>query len=136
MRRRRISDSNDDDENVIDLTPMLDVTFIMLLFFIVTTSFIRPSGITVNQPVAATAESRESSSILVGINPQGEIWIDGDQVAISEVRAMVERLHAENPDAAVILQADVKAPSGVLVRVMDQVRLAGIEDMAIAATPE
>lgn len=136
MKRRRMSYTDDSDDNEIDLTPMLDVTFIMLIFFIVTTSFIRPSGITVNQPTAATAESRASSSILVGIAPQGEIWIDGQRVGMDEVRATVERLHAKNPDAAVILQADVKAPSGVLVRVMDQVRLAGIEDMAIAAQPQ
>lgn len=136
MRRRRFSSAEEGDDNEIDLTPMLDVTFIMLIFFIVTTSFIQPSGITVNQPAAATAEARETSSIMVGINPQGQVWIDGRQVAMGEVRAVIERLHAESPDAAVIIQADRKAPSGVLVRVMDQVRLAGIEDMAIAAQPQ
>lgn len=136
MRRRRISATEEGDDNEIDLTPMLDVTFIMLIFFIVTTSFIQPSGITVNQPTAATAESRETSSIMIGINAQGEIWIAGEQVAMGEVKSVIARLHAESPDAAVIIQADTKAPSGVLVRVMDQVRLAGIEDMAIAAQPK
>lgn len=136
MRRRRMSLTEEGEENEINMTPMLDIVFIMLIFFIVTTSFIKPSGITVDQPTASTAESRDASNILIGINPAGEIWVDKQRVDVSAVRANVERLRAENPDSAVILQADEEAPSGLLVRVMDQVRLAGVDDMAIAAQNE
>lgn len=136
MRRRRSIAFDEAEDNEINMTPMLDIVFIMLIFFIVTTSFIKPSGITVDQPTAATAESRDASNILVGIDPEGQIFIDDRQVEVSAVRAAIERLRSENPDSAVILQADEKAPSGLLVRVMDQVRQAGVEDMAIAAQPE
>lgn len=136
MRRRRSIDADENEESEINMTPMLDIVFIMLIFFIVTTSFVRESGITVDQPTASTAERKESNNILIGINPAGEVWIDRRAVDVRAVRATVERLKAETPDAAVIIQADEKSPSGLLVRVMDQVRLAGIDDMAIAATPE
>ncbi|MEQ8800053.1 MAG: biopolymer transporter ExbD [Salinisphaeraceae bacterium] len=136
MARRRRLNLADEDDNEINMTPMLDIEFIMLIFFIVTTSFIKPSGITVDQPTAQTAESRDANNILIGINPAGEVWIDKQSVDVRAVRANVERLRAENPDSAVIIQADEKAPSGLLVRVMDQVRLAGVDDMAIAADPE
>ncbi|MAA73828.1 MAG: biopolymer transporter ExbD [Salinisphaeraceae bacterium] len=136
MRRRRSIDADESEESEINMTPMLDIVFIMLIFFIVTTSFVKESGITVDQPTAATTEQRESNNILIGLNPAGEVWIDRRAVDVRAVRATVERLKAETPDAAVIIQADEQAPSGLLVRVMDQVRLAGIDDMAIAAKPE
>lgn len=136
MARRRHLNLAEDEENEINMTPMLDIVFIMLIFFIVTTSFVKESGITVDQPTAETAQRQESSNILIGINPAGEVWIDKRSVDVRAVRAQVERLRAENPDAAVIIQADQKAPSGLLVRVMDQVRAAGVDDMAIAAKPE
>lgn len=136
MARRRHLNLAEDEENEINMTPMLDIVFIMLIFFIVTTSFVKESGITVDQPTAETAQRQESSNILIGINPAGEVWIDRRSVDVRAVRAQVERLRAENPDAAVIIQADQKAPSGLLVRVMDQVRAAGVDDMAIAAKPE
>lgn len=134
MARRRLNLAEDEGADI-DLTPMLDIVFIMLIFFIVTTSFIRPSGISIDQPTAVTAERRESNSILIGISASGEVWIDGQAVDVRAVRASVERLRAENPGAAVVIQADRQSPSGLLVRVMDQVRLAGIENMAIAAQP-
>lgn len=136
MARRRRLNLVEDEDSAIDLTPMLDIVFIMLIFFIVTTSFIKPSGITVDQPTAVSAEPRDANNILIGLTPEGEVWIDKQPVELRAVQAAVERLKAANPDAAVIIQADKAAPSGLLVRVMDQVRLAGIEDMAIAAQPE
>ena len=136
MARRRHLNLAEEEDTEINMTPMLDIVFIMLIFFIVTTSFVKESGITVDQPTAETAQRQESSNILIGINPAGEIWIDKRSVDVRAVRASVERLRAENPDSAVIIQADQKAPSGLLVRVMDQVRAAGGEDMASAASPE
>lgn len=136
MSRRRRLNLLEDDDNAIDLTPMLDIVFIMLIFFIVTTSFIKPSGITVDQPTAVTAEPKQANNILIGLTPEGEVWIGGQPVDLRSVQAMVERMKAASPDAAVIIQADKAAPSGLLVRVMDQVRLAGVENMAIAAQRE
>ncbi|MEN9464403.1 MAG: hypothetical protein RL217_584 [Pseudomonadota bacterium] len=130
MRRRTY---NEDDGNNIDLTPMLDVIFIMLIFFIVTTSFVRESGVTVNRPSASTAEEKKGSNILVAIRANGEIWIDRRAVDVRAVRPNIERMKAENPEGAVIIQADEYSPTGLLVKVMDQVRLAGITNISISA---
>jgi len=134
VRRRRGHLEEGSDEADINLAPMLDIVFIMLIFFIVTTSFVREAGIDVNRPTAQTAQPRESANILIALAPNGEIWIDKRAVDIRSVRAAVERLRAENPEAAVVIQGDREAQIGLLVRVMDQVRLAGIANLSIAAT--
>lgn len=126
----------DQDSGEINLTPMLDIIFIMLIFFIVTTSFVKESGIQVNRPSAQTAERQERGNIIIAIKPNGEIWIDKRPVDIRAVRAVVARLRAENPLGNVVLAADREAKVNTLTRVMDQVRLAGVTDMAIAATAE
>ncbi|MAY24813.1 MAG: biopolymer transporter ExbD [Polycyclovorans sp.] len=123
------------EETGIDLTPMLDVIFIMLIFFIVTTSFIREAGIEINRPSAETAEREERTNILIAISPEGAIWIDRQQVDIRGLRAVVQKLRAEDPQASVIVQADRDARAGLMVEVMDQARLAGVRDVAIAAAP-
>ncbi|WP_303907159.1 ExbD/TolR family protein [Thiohalomonas denitrificans] len=132
MRRKRHANS-ESAESDIDLTPMLDVVFIMLIFFVVTTSFIKESGVEVNQPQADTAQQQEQANILIAIRPNGEIWIDGRAVDVRAVRANVERLRAEFPEGQVVVQGDRAAQIGLLVKVMDQVRLAGIMNVAIAA---
>lgn len=131
MRMRRHTQS--DDENDIDMTPMLDVVFIMLIFFIVTTSFVKEAGITVNQPSAETSEPSEATNILIAVTPIGEVWIDKKPVAVGAISATVERLKGDAPNTAVIIQADEDSKSGVLVAVMDQVRLAGVYNITIAA---
>ena len=123
----------DNDESEVNLTPMLDVVFIMLIFFIVTASFVKESGIDVTRPDAATAERKERGNILVAISETGEIWIDRRRVDPRAVRANIERLHAENPQGAVVIQADVDSRNGLLVQVMDAARLAGVESVSIAA---
>lgn len=134
MRRRaRVSEQ---EEVGIDLTPMLDVVFIMLIFFIVTTSFVKESGIDVSRPQASSAEKKESASILIAISEAGEIWLQKRKIDVRSVRANVERLHAETPEGAVIIQSDKSAKTGILVQVMDQVRLAGVTNVSIAAKPE
>jgi len=125
-----------DDEVEINMTPMLDIVFIMLIFFIVTTSFVRESGISVNRPRAATAEQKKQKNVIIGIKSDGEVWIGRRVVDVRAVRASVERILSENPVDAVIIQADRKTATGVLVRVMDQVRLAGIDNISIAADAE
>ncbi len=128
--------SRSNDEEGVNLTPMLDVVFILLIFFIVTASFVKESGIDINRPDAATAVRKERGNILVAITPSGQIWIDRRQVDIRAVRANIERLHAENPQGAVVIQADRESKNGLLVEVMDAAKLAGVENISIAAEIE
>ena len=130
MRRRR---SKRQDEDEVNLTPMLDVVFILLIFFIVTASFVKESGMDINRPDAAMAVRKERGNILVAITPTGQIWIDRRQVDVRAVRANIERLHAENPQGAVVIQADRESKNGLLVEVMDAAKLAGVENVSIAA---
>ncbi|WP_297004466.1 ExbD/TolR family protein, partial [Thalassolituus sp. UBA6592] len=109
------------------------IVFIMLIFFIVTTSFVKESGVTVSRPSAQTAEEKKGSNILVAIRSNGEIWIDRRAIDVRAVRPNIERMKAENPEGAVIIQADEYSPTGLLVKVMDQVRLAGITNISISA---
>ncbi len=126
-RRRELEQSE------VDRTPMLDVVFIMLIFFIVTASFVKEAGIEVTRPPAATAERQERGNILVAISADNEIWIDRRQVSPKALRANIERLHAENPQGAVVIQADQKSQNGLLVSVMDAARLAGVKSVSLAA---
>jgi biopolymer transport protein ExbD len=130
MRRKR---SRGEDETEINLTPMLDVTFIMLIFFIVTASFVKEAGIDVSRPPAATAERKERGNILVAITANDQIWIDRRQVDPRALRANIERLHAENPQGSVVIQADKESKNGLLVQVMDAARLAGVGNVSLAA---
>ena len=123
----------DEEEATIDMTPMLDVVFIMLIFFIVTASFIKEAGIDVNRPEAATAVKKDRANILVAISAKGEIWINKRKVDVRAVQANIERLYAENPQGTVVIQADRKATTDVLIKVMDASRAAGIQDVSIAA---
>ncbi|ASP39865.1 biopolymer transporter ExbD [Bacterioplanes sanyensis] len=131
MARRHTG--GDTDASDIDITPMLDIVFIMLIFFIVTTSFVKESGVTVSRPSAQTAEEKKGSNILVAIRANGEIWIDRRAIDVRSVRPNIERMKAENPEGAVIIQADEHSSTGLLVKVMDQIRLAGVEDISISA---
>ena len=131
MSARRHIPAAEDTE--LDMTPMLDIVFIMLIFFIVTTSFVKESGVTVNTPQAATTSKQEKANIFIAITAEGEVWIDRRPVDPRSVRAIVARLHADNPEGSVIIQSDAASATGTLVDVMDQVRLAGVEGIAIAA---
>ncbi|WP_198244258.1 ExbD/TolR family protein [methane-oxidizing endosymbiont of Gigantopelta aegis] len=130
--RRKSYRSNGEQNADIDMTPMLDIVFIMLIFFIVTTSFVKESGIDVNRPTAQTATRKEHGHIIVAIKANGDVWIDKRQVDIRAVRANVARLHAENPLGSVIIAADKNTTVDRLTQVMDQIRLAGITNAAIA----
>ena len=135
MRHRRHSEELSAEADI-NLTPMLDIVFIMLIFFVVTTSFVKESGIEVNRPSAQTAERKDRANILIAIAPNGEIWVDRRPVDIRSVRATIERLRAENPEGAVVIQGDREAQIGLLVEVMDQVRKGGVTNVSIAATPK
>ena len=130
MRRKR---DRQEEESEVNLTPMLDVVFIMLIFFIVTASFVKEAGIDISRPPAATAERKERGNILVAITDNDQIWIDRRQVDPRAVRANIERLHAENPQGSVVIQADKNSKNGLLVQVMDSARLAGVTNVSLAA---
>ncbi|MEM9742819.1 MAG: biopolymer transporter ExbD [Pseudomonadota bacterium] len=121
-----------DDEADINLTPMLDVVFIMLIFFIVTATFIKQAGIDVLRPDALTAEAKPTVSVLVAINENGDIWIDKKKVDPGAVRANIERLHAENPKGGLVIQADKSAEYSKLKTVLDAARNAGLREVAIS----
>jgi len=122
---------NDDDE--INLTPMLDVVFIMLIFFVVTATFTKEAGIDVNAPQANTPEIPNSPGILIAISAGDEIWINDRMVDPRAIRANIERLHAENPKGGIVIQADKKSTNDTLVKVMDAARQVGVYDIALAA---
>jgi biopolymer transport protein ExbD len=132
LSRRHAPDTEDTG---IDLAPMLDFVMNLLIFFIITTSFVKEAGITVTRAQAETAEHQESGNILIAIRPNGDIWMDKRQVALSEIRGLIERLHIERPDDTVVLIADRDSQTGVLTKVMDQVKLGGVKDVSIATAP-
>ena len=134
MRKRHSASSA--DEAAIDMTPMQDIVFIMLIFFIVTTSFVKEAGVEINRPSANTAETVKKGNIMVAVRENGQVWVDKRMVEVGAVRANIERLRAENPEGAVVIQADVESRSGVVVQVMDQIRMAGVQNISIAANKD
>ena len=132
MKRRRRTDRRQAEVNV---TPMLDVVFIMLIFFIVTASFTRETGVRIDRPTASEAVALQNAAILIGIRPNDDIWMAGQRVELVEVRHMTERARAENPEGSVVIVADKGSQIGTVTRVLDQLRLAGVEGVAIAAAP-
>lgn len=130
MRRRR---DRRDSAPQINLTPMIDMVFILLIFFLVASSFVKEAGIEVNRPVAQTAQTQGRGTIRIALSETGEIWMERRSIDVRAVRANVERMLAESPEASVVVLADETAHTGLLVQVMDQVRLAGVNDIAVAA---
>jgi biopolymer transport protein ExbD len=124
------------DEMDINITPMLDIVFIMLIFFIVTTSFVRETGINPQRPVAETATDQGHANILIGIDSDGQIWVNRHMVQMNEVRQLVENAVNENPESSAVLIADEEAATGIVLDIMDQVRLGGVANIAVAAEPE
>jgi biopolymer transport protein ExbD len=127
--------SEESDETGIDLAPMLDFVLNLLIFFIITTSFIKESGISVNKEQALTGESQESGNILIAIRPNGDIWMDKRRVDIREVRPLIERLHLERAEDTVVIIADKESQTQMLTKVMDAVKSGGIDEVSIATLP-
>jgi|TARA_B110000977_G_scaffold46156_1_gene62763 biopolymer transport protein ExbD len=121
-----------EEEKVADLTPMLDVVFIMLIFFIVTATFIKETGIEVNRPDTKTAQFKKTVSLLVAVSPDSAIWIDKKKVDVRNVRPLMERLHAENPKGGLVIQADMESKVEKVLAIMDAARTIGISQVAIA----
>ncbi len=117
----------------INITPMLDIVFIMLIFFIVTTSFTKETGAVITKPVAKQAVSLRNGTILIGVKPNDDIWMSKRLIELREVRSMVEQAKAENPKGSVVIVADKGSRIGTVTRVMDQVKMAGVQGIAISA---
>lgn len=130
MRRRR---SRPDEDAQIDMTPMLDVVFIMLIFFIVTTSFVRESGVEVNRPKAASASEQKNAGVFIAVKENGEIYLDRKQLDVQKVHSVLERIIAERGEVGLVIQADQMARHGVVVKVMDAAKSAGIKQISVAA---
>ncbi|WP_111642655.1 ExbD/TolR family protein [Marinimicrobium alkaliphilum] len=128
----RKDNSEEEQAGAIDLTPMLDVVFIMLIFFIVTATFIKETGIEVNRPEATMAEDRPRAQILIAVNENNEIWIDRERVDREAVRVQIERLLAENPNSTVVIQADEEASVQRLADITNAAREAGVLDVAVS----
>ncbi len=118
------------------MAPLIDMVFILLIFFLVTTSFVKETGIEVNRPKAATASADSRSTILIAIDRENRIFMDHREIDLRAVRANVERALAENPSGRVVVVADSSSSTGVAVKVMDGCRMAGAETVSLAASLE
>ncbi|CAG37701.1 ExbD/TolR family protein [Desulfotalea psychrophila] len=125
--------SHTDDTATIDMTPLIDMVFILLIFFIVATSFVRESGVEVERPQAASAQSKEKVSMLVGVTGAGKVFIEGQEIDIQNVKARMDTFLAEVPAGAVVIVADKSCPTGITVQVLDSCRLAGVKNLSVAA---
>ena len=132
MRSKRHS-SGEGEDHGIDLAPMLDFVLNLLIFFIITTSFVKEPGVNVNREEAETVRLAEHGNILIAIRDNGEIWMDRRQVDLREVRPLIERMHIERPDDTVIVVADKAAKAGILGKVMDEVKAGGVKEVAMGA---
>ncbi|MDQ7050844.1 MAG: biopolymer transporter ExbD [Enterobacterales bacterium] len=131
MAKKRLSSAQ--DEAQIDMTPMLDIVFIMLIFFIVTASFVKESGITVDKPIAETSTKRPKANIFIGIDQNGNIYMLKNKVDKEAVKAGLEVMLLENPESTVVVQADSRADAGVLLKVLDSAKAAGVKNVSVAA---
>jgi biopolymer transport protein ExbD len=121
-----------EEDAEIDMTPMLDIVFIMLIFFIVTTVFVKEAGIDVNKPNGSLAVTPKNANIFIAVTEDGKVWMDKREIDADSVRANLERLMAEQPSDVIIIQADKEAEHGLVVDVMDQIKAAGIDRISIA----
>ncbi|MBV1880949.1 MAG: biopolymer transporter ExbD [Pseudomonadales bacterium] len=130
--KKFISRTRKSEDAIVDMTPMLDVVFIMLIFFVVTASFIKEPGVDISPPGAKTGTSQEKKSLRIAIAKNGEIWFNGKRVDIRKVRSVLTRMKVESPNAGLIILVDKKATTDTLIAVMDSSRQAGIVDIAVA----
>ncbi|HEX5133503.1 MAG TPA: biopolymer transporter ExbD [Candidatus Krumholzibacteria bacterium] len=124
------------DQVNVDMAPLVDMTFLLLIFFMVTTSFVKETGIDVMRSTAATAEVKDHGTVMIGVDTEGRVYMEGKKVDLRSVRSLVERALAEDPEAGVVVVADKDSNTGDVVRVMDQCRLAGARNVSLAAKRE
>ena len=135
MRRSLISQAVEEKDEP-NITPMLDVVFILLIFFIVTANFIKEPGLEINRPDSETAEVTENAAILIAIGSAGEIYMDGRRIDVRQVKANVVKMLADNPKGSVVIQADEKAVADTIIKVMDGAREAGVSAISLASEPK
>lgn len=128
MRRRR----QHSELVELNMTPLIDMIFILLIFFMVTASFVRESGIEVERPIASTA-SPKTPSVIISVDAGNVLWVDNQTIDVRSVRAWVASLLAESPDASVVIAADTMARSGIVIQVLDACREAGAKQVSVAA---
>jgi biopolymer transport protein ExbD len=119
----------------LNITPLIDMVFILLIFFAVNASFVKEAGVEIERPSARTAQTEQQANIMIAVTENDEVWVDRQRVDPRSVRGHVERLHAENPEGSVVILADEDSRTGLVIEVLDQARLAGVENVAVAATP-
>jgi len=117
----------------LNITPLIDMVFILLIFFAVNASFTKEAGVEVQRPAAKTAVVQEHATLFIAITADGRVWIEKKVVDPRAVQAYVARLHAENPKGGVVILADKRAPTGTVLEVLDAARLAGVDHVAVAA---
>lgn len=132
MARKRSTIGGGSADEEINVTPLMDIVFIMLIFFIVTSTFVKEPGAEINRPEAVTAKERKFASILVAIDAENKIWIDKDEVTLDTVRTAVEQLAQENPKGTAVVQVDRRAQSRYLIEVVNQIRDAGVSEIAVS----
>ncbi len=117
----------------LNIAPLIDMVFILLIFFLVTTSFVKETGIDVTRPTASTATSQSKATILIAVDSQNRIFMDHREIDIRAVRANTERALSENPDGVVVVVADTASSTGTAIQVMDGCRVAGATNVSLAA---
>ena len=130
---RRIRRRKPDEEWEINITPMLDIVFIMLIFFIVTAAFVQETGLDPDRPVAQTAATKERAKILIAVSSADRVWMNQSPVTLASVRRLVEAAKVANPESSVVIVADQAASTGTILDLMDNVRAAGVTSIALAA---
>ncbi len=120
----------------LNMTPLIDMIFILLIFFMVTTSFVREAGVEVDRPVADSAKPRDQANMVVGITSKGEVYVEGKPIDVRSVRSRMEQYLLETPKGSVVIAADRKSYTDILIQVLDACRLAGVQNLSIAARRE
>lgn len=131
MRRFRHSTSTENTSGI-DISPLIDVVFLLLIFFIVTTVFVKETGVEVSKPRAASSQDLERQAILIAVTAESRVWHGGREIGQDGVRAVVSALLQETPEAPVIIRADSSAPTEATVRVIDSAKLAGAASVSLA----
>jgi biopolymer transport protein ExbD len=136
MRKLSLGMDRKSEEAELNMSPLIDMIFILLIFFLVTTTFVKESGVEVNRPIASSAVDKEETNLVIGVTEEGAVWIEGSPIDIRSVRSRMERFKHENPDGNVVITADKDSLFGTAIEVLDQVRLANIRNVVVAASKE
>jgi biopolymer transport protein ExbD len=133
MRNATVSRRRNRKSTELNMSPLIDMIFILLLFFIVTTSFVKEAGVDVQRPVAATAQTKESTNMVLAITADDILYVEGKPIDIRSVRAHMERFVMQNPSGSVVIAADKNSRSGTIITALDACRLAGVKNLSVAA---